>query len=250
MTRLISSLGALALGLAATAASAVPIAGLYNTGVSNAGAALAADVVDSHYAFSVVTGTALGTGGHGVVQKDENADLYAWTLNNSSTWNDAVTSNYSRWIIPAAVASRGYPSYDPSVAGVYDWTLQFNLSGFLVSSATIHGKIGADNSVKVFLNGTQIVESPYDGGNNSYSFYEANAATFSITGGAGLNSGLNTLTFEVTNTPNSSGNPTGLRTYFTSDVTPVPEPQTWALMGVGLALLTLAAYRRRATQGL
>ena len=249
MTRLISSLGALALGLVATAASAVPIAGLYNTGVNNAGAALAADIVDTHYAFSVVTGTAVGTGGHGVVQKDANAELYAWTLNNAGTWNDAGTSSYSRWIIPAAVASGGYPSYDPSTSGVYDWTLQFNLSGFVVSSATINGKIGADNSVKVFLNGTQIAESPYDGGYNSYSFYEANATTFNITGGAGLNAGLNTLKFEVTNTP-GVGNPTGLRTYFTSSVTPVPEPQTWALMGAGLALLTLAAYRRRATQGL
>ena len=268
VTRLISSLGALALGLAATAASAVPIADLYNTGVNPAGSApLDQDSLDSHYVFSVGSGTAVGSGlcgnmiclggNQGVVETNANANLYGWTPNNATAgnggdWNDPANGRFSRWLVPAAVGA--LPLYDQSSAGTYYWTTKFNISlGFNLSTASISGRIGADNIVNVYLNNNLVASSPYDVNHiNAFSFTDANATTFSIEHGAGLLSGENTLRFEVTNSRDTqgSGNPTGLRTYFTSSVTPVPEPQTWALMGAGLALLTLAAYRRRATQGL
>ncbi len=259
MNRYIATVAALGFGLAASAASALPV--VYSTGVDKFGVALAADAVDTHYVFSVVSGTAVGSGpgnNRGVVEKDVSAEQYQWTRNLESNWNSGGVS--SRWLVPAAHPAGTYPTYDQSTPGLYDWTTTFNLNSSSLSKAKLIGKAGADNSLRVFLNGNLIAQSPLDSaGNNTYSFQDVLATYFTVTSTSsvgtsglsgtststsphGLVAGVNTLTFEVTNSV-GTGNPTGLRTYLTL----VPEPATWASMACGLLLLSLTA-RRRATQ--
>ena len=62
---------------------------------------------------------------------------------------------------------------------------------------------------------------------------------------SGFHSGLNTLDFVVTNVAQNGGNPTGLRVEFTaSNVTPVPEPETYAMLLAGLGLMGVISRRR------
>ena len=51
--------------------------------------------------------------------------------------------------------------------------------------------------------------------------------------------------FVVTNVAQNGGNPTGLRVEFTaSNVTPVPEPETYAMLLAGLGLMGVISRRR------
>ncbi len=197
------------------AAAVTPIADLYNSGVNAAGTALAAgNVVDAHWTLAGGT---------------------AW---NSSSINGAwLGSNAtSRWLTPG---SNGNASYDGSADGYYDYSLNFDLSGFSAGTAAFAGRFAADNAVTgIALNGTQIAQ----GGAGSFNAW----TSFASTGGTFL-SGLNTLTFTVKNVQQSSGNPTGLRVEFLeSAISSVPEPASWAMLIAGFGMVGFASRRRRA----
>jgi len=229
MMRSAAVLGALALSASAFAVQANPIVGLFNTG-----AGLAAGQVDPHYSFSQGSGTATGSGGFGVVAADNVWPVNPWLANTTT----------SKWIAPSAQAGQ---SYDPSRNGTYTWTLSFDLSGYLPTTAWIKGNWAADNLGRVLFNGVEVSSS-----SNPQSF--TSFTPFTI--GSGFNSGFNTLSFEVVNLGQNGGNPTGLRTLFDSDVarnpqfvngiSSVPEPGTWVLTLTGLAALAAFARRRRA----
>jgi hypothetical protein len=241
VNKYIASVAALGLGLAASAASAIP--GIYSTGVDNNGVALAAGALDTHYVFAAISGTAVGSGpsnNRGVVEEDVSVEQYQWTRNLESNWNTPGVS--SRWLVPATHPIGVYPTYDQVNPGVYTWTTTFKLNTkALTHNVRLVGKAGADNSLEVFLNGSLIAQSPLDSaGNNTYSFQDGLATNFTVYA-SGLIAGINTLTFKVTNSV-GLGNPTGLRTYLAL----VPEPGTWGLMASGLLLLLTA--RRRAAQ--
>ena len=229
MFRSAATLAALALSASAYAAQPTPtvqpISGLYNTGEY-----LAAGQVDPHYSFSQGTGTAAGTGGFGVVSADSAWPVGPWLANTAD----------SKWIAPSANAAE---SYDPASNGIYSWTLSFNLTGYDASSAWIKGNWAADNNGRVFFNGTEVSSSSAD-----QAFYDL--IPFSID--SGFNSGVNTLVFEVVNLAQNGGNPTGLRTLFSSGAaalvqpsSAVPEPATVALTLAGLAVVAGVARRRR-----
>ena len=194
-------------------ANAAEIAGLVNTGGS-----FASGAQDTNYFLN-------GTG-HGYVTANGSFPL-------SGNWmaNDATSS----WITPTATQGQ---SLDPSVNGLYSWTLSFDLTGFNAASAWFTGRFAADNSAIAKLNGVEIGTS-------------SGFASFSSFGAiTGFNSGLNTLEFLVTNTGQSSGNPTGVRVEFTQSnvVSAVPEPETYAMMLAGLGLMGAIARRRKAKQ--
>ncbi|WP_296510213.1 PEP-CTERM sorting domain-containing protein [Rhodoferax sp.] len=200
---------AIAAVLAASAfvsAHAASITGLVNTGTFASGSQ------DTNYSLN-------GTG-FGYVTKDNVWPIGPWIANTTT----------SKWITPTK--NQG-DSFDATSNGTYSWKLSFDLTGFNASTASFSGKFAADNSALVKLNGVQLGAST---GFNSFSAFSASN---------GFNSGANTLEFVVTNLAQRSGNPTGLRVEFTaSNVTAVPEPETYAMLLAGLGLMGAISRRR------
>lgn len=193
-------------------ANAASITGLVNTGSFASGAQ------DTNYE--------LNAAGFGYVTANGTFPLSGNWLSNNAT---------SSWITPSATQGQ---SFDPSSNGLYSWVLSFDLTGFSASTASFMGRFAADNSAVAKLNGVQIGTSS---GFTSFSSFSA---------ASGFNSGINTIEFLVTNTAQTTGNPTGLRVEFTQSnvVSAVPEPETYAMMLAGLGLMGAIARRRKAKQ--
>jgi hypothetical protein len=208
------------LALASVGASAAAdlawIEGLYNTGE-----VFFAGEQDTNYAFTVINGTATGTGGYGIVSEGVGFPFNAWSANSAA----------SSWLTPSANAGQ---SYDPSSDGLYKWSISFDLSGKNLSSASFSGRWWADNQGYVQLNGVTIST----GVNLS--------SPTSFAASSGFVAGMNTLDFFVTNFAQGSGNPTGVRVEFLDSyaVAAVPEPESWALILAGLAVVGAIARRR------
>lgn len=213
--RTILALAAVAAMTLSTAASAVTIVGLVNTG---AGYTLGTNGVDNNWKlFGEAPAFVSGTNGVFPVATNWIAD-----------------TDMSRWITPTAVAGA---TLDPVADGLYTYSLSFDLAGFNAATATFNGRFAADNDVtQILLNGIAL-------GVSGGSFTDW--TVFDSTGGNFV-SGVNTLTFIVDNFGQASGNPSGLRVEFlSSDVSAVPEPQSWALLIAGFGLVGAAARRRR-----
>ncbi len=198
----------LSTALVSPIALAAPIDGLFNTGAS-----FSTGQVDTHYTLSSPV-SALAYVGSG------------WPT-TTGPWIPNDTT--SKWLTPAPNASA---SFDPYSSGTYEYKLTFSLGAF--SSANLSGRMAADNEVTAYLNGTQI----------GYGTSFQNWKTFSAN--SGFNVGLNTLVYKVLNGAQNGGNPTGLRVEFTSsNVSPVPEPETYAMFLAGLGLIGAIARRKK-----
>ena len=208
---------AAALAIAAiSSASAAPIAGLANTGTGASG------TLDTNYKLTAVTSdTAIGA--VPTITVDNQWPISPWLGN----------SDISKWITPTA--SQGQ-SFDASTAGTYTYTLSFDLTGFQAGSAFFTGRLAADNSVVVKLNDQTISSAS---GFSDWTSFASNG---------GFAAGMNKLDFVVTNWAQNGGNPSGLRVEFaSSDVAAaVPEPETYAMLLAGIALLGVVARRRKA----
>jgi hypothetical protein len=180
---------------------------LVNTGTVTSGS------IDTNYALN-------GTG-FGYVSSNGTFPLAGDWMANTTV---------SKWITPSL--NQG-DSFDATSNGTYSWKLNFDLTGFNASTASFSGQFAADNSAIVKLNGVQLGTS---GGFRNFSAFSA---------ASGFNSGANTLEFVVTNLAQNGGNPTGLRVEFTaSNVTAVPEPETYAMLLAGLGLMGAISRRR------
>ena len=197
-----------ALGLASLSAQADVISGLKSTG-----AGLAAGAQDTNYI--------LGSS-YGYVTSNGTFPLAGQWLANTAT---------SSWLTPSADQGQ---SFDPSTNGTYTWTTSFDLTGFNASTASFSARFAADNSAVAYLNNVQI------GTSNGFASWSDFSASSNFV------AGVNTLSFVVTNLAQNGGNPTGLRVEFlTSNVTAVPEADTYAMMMAGLGLMGLIARRKK-----
>jgi hypothetical protein len=199
-----------------SAAHADAINGLYNTGLGASGSQ------DIHYTLAAASSDTS-------ISNTAPYITYASTAQVGNQWldNDLI----SKWITPTAIQSQ---TFDASANGSYTYTLTFDLTGYNAASALFTGRLASDNGVSVLLNSNSIGSSV---GYGSWSSFSANS---------GFAAGLNTLEFVVTNYAQSGGNPTGLRVEFQdSNVTAVPEAETYAMLLGGLAMLGALARRRR-----
>ena len=214
------SLAAAAVTIAGAAQAGV-ITGLYNTGVISSGG------IDQKWTI---------TGGSSFPPLTYPAPAYVDA--NTNTWPIppwVADSSTSKWITPTANAA---DFFDPSGNGFYEYSLSFNLSEGQASGAKFAGQFAADNVVEdITLNGSNIYTGPTDGSSQFDHWTTFGAA-------AGFKTGANTLEVVVENYVQGSGNPTGLNVEFTSSVSGVPEPSTWAMMLLGFAGIGFVAYRQ------
>ena len=190
--------------------SPVPIVSLFGTGVQsnstsgNPSALVSPGSPDPHYRL-IVTPTSFLAPSY-VTQTTGypfTGPSAAWAPNDSS----------SQWISPHANENSldgGAPS-EP--VGTYEYETQFDLSGFIPSTATISGRIYSDNDISgVYLNGvrTNIAAGGFGG------------TVFNLT--TGFVTGANTIDVIMTNNPSSHSNPSGMRLGFSSAIAETYPP--------------------------
>jgi hypothetical protein len=144
----------------------------------------------------------------------------------------------SSWIGPVAVAI-DTPSNSVDIA--YAYSFNFNLAGYIPATFHLDYDVTADDAVAVFLNGTNVAGT-----------WRPAVTAMTSLNLTGAGSGMNTMTFIVTNVRaavgSSGGNPTGLNVRFTGASAEavdaaIPEPATLGLIGGGL--LALGLFRKR-----
>jgi PEP-CTERM motif len=214
----------LALGLAAVLASsqarADSITTLFSTGVDNNHALLAPNAPDTHYIMAA--GSSDGTAGLTpfVVPTAPGFPIPPWAANTAT----------AQWITP---------KMPEPVDGPFNYTTTFNLTGLTPGTASITGKLSADDQVVgVELNGV-LVSPPITTPDQSYGTLQS----FSIT--SGFVNGINTLEFL---TSNNHGAVTGFIADMTGTAFAVPEPTSLAMLLTGACgLLTFRRLFKRAS---
>lgn len=250
------AVAALTLPFAQTARAAA-IQGLFNTGVSGSGTALAQNEIDPHWTISASPVEATLSGSTTITGTVPNyyngsarADwVTAWTTNTSNTGTSA-------WIVPnlAVLLPGQFEDQDVNAnMGLFTFRTTFTIPEAF-ASAQITGLWAADNfggqvpdynvnnpepsEINNFirLNGNEI--SP------GLTVYGFTAQPFTIS--SGFVQGLNTLEFNVSNTFGVSiPNPIGAQIVFASATYAVPEPSVSILAASGLGIAGFRHVRRR-----
>ena len=163
--------------------------GLYSTGVAADGQPLAAGSIDTHYEITAAPAGA-ATGAPSVTMPG--FPFPYWSGNSSA----------SAWLSPRA--DENGPASDP--AGEYTYGTTFNMAGLDPATASVTGRVFADNHVtQVLLNGVPVEGfSPNAGGSDF-----AGGAPLSIK--SGFTGGVNSLSFVVLNDAGTEYNPSGFR---------------------------------------
>ena len=200
--------------MASTSAQAATIVGLCNTGRTDATAGCAAPATGPDANWNLAGGTAYANNGING----------AWIANSTA----------SRWITPTPNPNA---SLDPGSNGSYNYSLTFDLTGFLPKTGSFNGRFAVDNTVaSIKLNGVTLAAT--GGSFNRWTNFGATS---------GFVAGVNTLTFNTVNLAQNRGNPAGLRVEFlSSSIAAVPEPATWAFMILGFGLVGGALRSRKA----
>lgn len=189
-----------------TAAGALPITSLFNTGVNASGAPLANNAAEQHYTLVSVPS---GSTAVRVATSANGFPIPPWLGDNA----------LSAWIGPTGAADLTGPS------GNFDYRTNFQLSALEVAGATIDGQWSVDNTgVNIVLNGVSVGGTAGD----FQAFY-----TLAIR--SGFVAGNNTLDFIV----NNGGGPTGLRTQLVGAIA-IDEPVSMVLLAMGLLGLLVA----------
>jgi hypothetical protein len=212
--------------MAMPGALALPIGGLWNTGVDDQGNPISAGGLETHYEATLPTGS-------------NPAYTFRTVLLPSSYVLNPLDA---AWIGPSLTAAEGALVDDP--VGLYSYRLMFDLSGFSTASAVISGLWASDNNSSIWLNGVNTgmkVGFEQFGRLTSFSLFD---------GMLGLNGApihfeesLNTLEFMVYN-GSGSGNPSALLVSQLSGAAQGVPDQASMLMLLGGAFLCLLPVSR------
>ena len=191
------------------------IPGVFSTGVDNSGQALPVGAVDPHWTISASPNGAMSARATDV--------FFMWIGNTAS----------SAWI-------NGSGSTANSAPGTYTYSLTFSLAGFDPSTAVIAGEWTSDNRSAIYLNGVDT------GMTNDPPWEFTRFKNFTLN--TGFLAGQNTLSFVVTQDPQTGGNPTGLQVNILSAEAVVPEPSSWVLGSIGCLLWIVEQTHRKCTR--
>ena len=203
---------------AASAASAVVVPGVYNTGLGVGGTALAAGdgQVDANYVITA-TNTNVAVGSH------------ALTYYNGAYLQDGPLSRI--------VNLTGNGNGNDGDVTTFETT--FNLTGYDPTNATLSGQVLFDNTGTISLNGN-VFGGTFTGFNSLVPF--GTNSNFFV-------AGINHLDFTLTNTGGPQAFQVAGLTVTAEKLPPVvggvPEPTSWMLMVAGFGLVGFAARSRK-----
>lgn len=207
--------GAISALLLSAGLQAAVIPGLFNTGVDPSG----------------VGGRVPGNDNETELHWLQNGGT-SFTYNINRAFGSVIYIDEESNVGPGSMASRWISVNGTGAVGAgstVPFTLGFSLAGTDFSTATFAGRWATDNCGSAQLNGG-LAFSTISNCSSSASFTQWTP----FTSAGGFLPGLNTLTFNLTN---GSG-PGAIRIEFlSSNVDPVPEPGTYALMGTALVAL-------------
>ena len=190
-------------------ADPLPIEGLFNTGVDEFGNVLATGQLEQNY-----------------------------TMTGPSSPAQVMTPHPFYIGAPAGSAWIGPASGDvTSPDGDYTYSIMFDMTGLDIATAMISAQVSSDNTTRVLFNDNLL---SFDNGSRGY------LTLTDLLIEDGFMSGLNTLSFVVSNEPYEGINPSGLliANLVGSAMAHVPEPATAALLAFGLTGLAFAGRRR------
>lgn len=215
---------------------------LFNTGVDDEGKKLGKDAQDEHYTVTYQKAVVIH---HQTSYVPVTVDAEVGRNDINSAWLADSKSDQSAWVTPFQAANL---TLDPSKNGEYVYTQTFDLTGYSLTDISFSGRWAADNYGTMFLNGHEIASISKGTGASAYSNFQT-WHDFTSVSSSYFVEGKNTITWDVINIAQSSGNPTGLRVEFTdfnkTCISAVPEPSAWALMIAGFALIGFVSNRRR-----
>jgi hypothetical protein len=204
----------------------VPIPTIYNTGVDDFHVALPDGAVDPHYQMTLSSDPTYPGPDSYVVNT-------AWPIAPFGPW--LANSPTSKWISARAEQDQTANPTFGNQPGVYVMATSFDMTGFLPDTAVIDMYVYSDNQVlDVVLNGAPL-------GLTAPSFSPGGGRYYQITGP--FVDGLNTMDFIWENLP-PNVNPAGFRVEMAGRAHPIPEPSSFVLVGLGLAMAAVGARRR------
>jgi hypothetical protein len=216
----------LAILLVAVKVNASVIPSVMSTGVNDFRNVLDNNSIDFHYLVDTPSGFTYK------VEPQVYGNVREQWMNPSSLSPSAAWISFST--DPKSVDSRNN----------YTYATTFNLDRFDVNSVSISGNWASSSSSSIYVNGNYLMSNYSTSAIQTYN----TLSSFTVNNATGfLLPGLNTLTFVVSNGSSTLATlpPNGLLVSMSGSAQAVPEPSSFVLSSVAIALSSVFAIRRR-----